>query len=146
MILMAATPTTIMAFLGGSVGTGELLVLFLIILVMFGPRRLPEIARMLGRAMLEMRRAANEFRDHVMDIEVVEHTPRAAQPPPPAQIPGSTPRGALAPTAVVVENPPPNDTTPAADDRVQRPRSTPAPAGTAGSIEGGKAASSGQGG
>ena len=38
------------AFLTGAPGPGELLLLFIVVLVLFGPRRLPEIARMIGRA------------------------------------------------------------------------------------------------
>jgi TatA/E family protein of Tat protein translocase len=57
------------AFLSGSPGWGELVLLFLVVLVLFGPRRLPEIARMIGRVLEEMRRASQEFRDNIMNIE-----------------------------------------------------------------------------
>jgi len=57
------------AFLAGAPGPGELVVLFLVILVLFGPRRLPEIARMIGRTLEELRRASYDFRRQVMDIE-----------------------------------------------------------------------------
>ena len=43
----------------GPLGGFELLVLAAIGLLVFGPRRLPEIGRTLGKAMLEFRRAAN---------------------------------------------------------------------------------------
>jgi len=39
------------AFLGGSPGAGEMLVVFLAILLLFGAKRLPGIARSLGRAL-----------------------------------------------------------------------------------------------
>lgn len=68
MMLLSATPGTL-AFLGGSTGTGEILVLFLVVLILFGPRRLPEMARMVGRAMQDLRRAAQDFRDQVMRID-----------------------------------------------------------------------------
>ncbi|MCE9613987.1 MAG: twin-arginine translocase TatA/TatE family subunit [Lentisphaerae bacterium] len=57
------------AFLSGSAGTSEWLLLFGVILVLFGPRRLPEIARTVGRWMHEARRAANEFRDQIMSLD-----------------------------------------------------------------------------
>ncbi len=57
------------AFLSGSPGPFELLVVFLVILVLFGPRRLPEIARMVGKALHEMRRASEDFRNQIMSIE-----------------------------------------------------------------------------
>lgn len=57
------------AFLAGSVGPGEVLLLFLVVLVLFGPRRLPDIARQLGKVATELRRAAQNFRDQVMQMD-----------------------------------------------------------------------------
>ena len=57
------------AFLPGSPGPLELLIVFIVVLVLFGPRRLPEIARMIGRTLHELRRASDEFRDQIMQIE-----------------------------------------------------------------------------
>ena len=57
------------AFLSGAPGPFEWLVLFFVILLLFGPRRLPEIARTLGRVLEELRRASSEFRDQVMRID-----------------------------------------------------------------------------
>jgi TatA/E family protein of Tat protein translocase len=58
-----------LGFLSGSPGMGELLLLFAVILILFGPRRLPEVAKMIGRAMQELRRASQDFRDQVMRID-----------------------------------------------------------------------------
>lgn len=75
---MAACP----AFLAGSLGPAELLVLFVVILLLFGPKRLPEIARMIAKAMDHMRRASQDFHDQVMDIEKeVMAEPPTASPP-----------------------------------------------------------------
>ena len=41
-------------------GTQELLVIFVIVLVMFGGSKLPEIARSLGRSMHEFKKGINE--------------------------------------------------------------------------------------
>lgn len=46
----------------GSLGGGEVLLIFILALLLFGPRRLPEIGRMLGRSVAEFRKATNEFR------------------------------------------------------------------------------------
>jgi len=43
------------------VGMPELLVILVVALLVLGPKRLPEIARSLGRGMAEFRRASNEF-------------------------------------------------------------------------------------
>ncbi len=58
-----------MAFLSGSAGPMEMIVIFLLILVLFGPRRLPEIAKMIGKTLHELRRASEDFKDQVMAIE-----------------------------------------------------------------------------
>jgi Tat protein translocase TatB subunit len=44
------------------IGFQELLIIMVIALVVFGPQRLPELGRKLGRAMREFRRASDEFR------------------------------------------------------------------------------------
>lgn len=61
-----------LAFLVGSPGYSELFLVFLAVLVLFGPKSLPGIARKLGRVMDELRRASQDFRGHVMDIDDVE--------------------------------------------------------------------------
>jgi len=58
-----------LAFFSGAPGPGELVVVFLVILILFGPRRLPEIARNLGKALAQLRRASHEFKDQIMRID-----------------------------------------------------------------------------
>ena len=68
-----------LAFLSGSPGWGELLLVFAVVLVLFGPRRLPELARMIGKALEELRRASQDFRNEVMRIDTdVKDTVRDA--------------------------------------------------------------------
>ena len=43
-------------------GTTELLVIALVALIIFGPRKLPEIGRKLGRGMAEFKRASEDFK------------------------------------------------------------------------------------
>ena len=47
------------------IGLQEMLVIGVIALLVFGPSRLPELGRMVGRAMREFRRASDEFRSTV---------------------------------------------------------------------------------
>jgi len=61
-----------LAFLGGSPGPMELIVIFLLILVLFGPRRLPEIAKMIGKTLHELRRASEDFKQQIMSIDTEE--------------------------------------------------------------------------
>ena len=49
----------------GSLGIPELIVLFGLALLIFGPRKLPELGRTIGKALSEFRRASNELRGAV---------------------------------------------------------------------------------
>ncbi|HEX7315074.1 MAG TPA: twin-arginine translocase TatA/TatE family subunit [Pyrinomonadaceae bacterium] len=44
------------------IGTTELLVVLLVALVVFGPRKLPELGRSLGRALNQLRAASDDFK------------------------------------------------------------------------------------
>jgi sec-independent protein translocase protein TatA len=46
-------------------GGGELLLIVLAVLVLFGPKKLPELAQSLGRGMREFRRAQREFAEQI---------------------------------------------------------------------------------
>lgn len=72
----------------GSIGMPELLVIFVIALVVFGPRRLPELGRSLGKTMAEFKRATTEIqqtleREVALDAEQQKVAPvqAPAQPP-----------------------------------------------------------------
>src|SRR5437764_4801650 len=45
-----------------SVGTTELLVILVAALILFGPRKLPELSRSLGKGLSEFKRASDEFK------------------------------------------------------------------------------------
>ena len=45
----------------GSIGGPELLLIFVLALLLFGPRKLPEIGRTIGKTLSEFKRATNEF-------------------------------------------------------------------------------------
>jgi sec-independent protein translocase protein TatB len=59
----------VIAFFGGSVGASEWLILFAVILIVVGPRNLPELARKFGRTMEMFRRAADEFKEQLMNMD-----------------------------------------------------------------------------
>lgn len=50
------------------IGTTELLVILGIALVVLGPKRLPELARSLGRGLAEFRRASSDMRREFLDV------------------------------------------------------------------------------
>lgn len=59
----------------------EILVVAVIALIVFGPRRLPEIARSVGKAFSEFRRQANEVRDEFeSNLKAEDDTSRPGRP------------------------------------------------------------------
>jgi TatA/E family protein of Tat protein translocase len=57
----------------GPIGVQEMIAIFVIALLLFGPRKLPELARMIGKALSEFRRAKNELKasleTHLNELE-----------------------------------------------------------------------------
>jgi Tat protein translocase TatB subunit len=72
------------------IGMTELLVIFVIALLVLGPKRLPDLARSLGRGLAEFRRASTDIRREFMDVaDDVRIAPKDlaipdAKPPEPA--------------------------------------------------------------
>lgn len=71
-----------------NLGFSEMIFIFLLALIIFGPKKLPEIGRQIGRALNEFKRASNEFRSQIeseisqLDVETPRQTilPPAAPP------------------------------------------------------------------
>lgn len=80
----------------GSIGMPELIIIFVIALIIFGPRKLPELGRSLGRSLSEFKRASNELRSTLEEeIRVEEHQEAskvAAQPASPISATTAEPR------------------------------------------------------
>ncbi len=53
-----------LAFIGG-VGSGELLLILLVFFVMFGAKRIPELARGLGKGIREFKNATKELKEEL---------------------------------------------------------------------------------
>lgn len=68
------------------IGITELLFILLLALLLFGPRKLPELGRSLGRGLAEFRRASNELRttieDEMQSLEREDSAPRPADDQP----------------------------------------------------------------
>ncbi len=45
--------------------SGEMIFLFLLVLILFGPKKMPEIGRQVARLLNEFKRASNEFRSQI---------------------------------------------------------------------------------
>ena len=65
----------------GSLGMSELLVIFVIALVVFGPRKLPELGRALGKSIAEFKKATSEFQNTIAN-EIREDAARQVVPTP----------------------------------------------------------------
>ena len=63
----------------------ELLVILAVALVVLGPQRLPELARSLGRAMSELRRASLDIKEEIRNLEAQIEEVREPEPPGQAQ-------------------------------------------------------------
>jgi Tat protein translocase TatB subunit len=84
-----------------NLGMPEMIFIFLLALVVVGPKRLPGLARQLGKYMAEFKRASNEFKNQLesemMNIELEERalkekeTPHILPPEPEPMEPSITP-------------------------------------------------------
>ena len=80
------------------IGPGELLLILVIALLLFGPQKLPELGKSLGRAMREFKRATQELQDTIE--REVEDIKRTATVEPPAERPsGALPAPSYRPPA-----------------------------------------------
>src|SRR4029453_15686222 len=93
------------------IGLQEMLVIGVLARLVFGPGKLPELGRMVGRALREFRRASEEFRStvetnlHINDPDPIIAPPASVEPPlavsPPE--PQVSTAADESPTAVAVE-------------------------------------------
>lgn len=63
----------------GSLGFPELIFIFLLALLIFGPKKLPELGRTLGKAMAEFRKATTDLK-RTINAELIEQELREADP------------------------------------------------------------------
>jgi len=113
----------------GSLGMPELLFILVLALLIFGPRKLPDIGRTMGKAMGEFRRATRDLK-RTLDTEIsAEEASRPADPAPvvpaavdpaPAAVPDTVP--ATQPSAPT----PPTTQAPAPPESPSAPDLTPA--------------------
>ena len=70
-----------------NLGFSEMIFIFFLALLIFGPKRLPEIGRQIGEAMTQFKRASNEFKsqleDEIRNMEAEESRKKSSPPEPP---------------------------------------------------------------
>jgi TatA/E family protein of Tat protein translocase len=118
----------------GTLGGPELFLILVIALIVFGPRKLPEIGKSLGRMMNEFKKASNEFRQTLEDeveadklreavrLDSASAVPAHPAPAPVAVEPAGTPIDPAG-TPVVEPADPPADTVSRAEASEGIPRS-----------------------
>ncbi len=95
-------------------GIPEMLFIFFLALLLFGPKKLPEIGRQIGKALSEFKRASNQFKaqidDEIRQLDVEERSRTIAAPAAPAAPEGSV--EASPPKALAAASEPHTETSP----------------------------------
>ena len=73
----------------GPIGMPELIIILTLALIIFGPRKLPELGRSLGKSLGEFKRASNELRN-TLDEEIRIEEERSTRAAKPAEPPAAT--------------------------------------------------------
>ncbi len=94
----------------GPIGGPELFLILIIALIVFGPRKLPEVGRSMGKMLVEFRRASTDFKRTIEgEIEAEKlQTPAPAPSPPPMATEART-NAAPAPAAEATPDPCPSN-------------------------------------
>ncbi|GJM44779.1 MAG: hypothetical protein DHS20C21_16210 [Gemmatimonadota bacterium] len=102
----------------GGIGGPELILVFIVVLLVFGPKKIPEIARAMGKGMREFRRLSVEFQREINIADALEGKDAA---PPAKAAPAKTPPAKAAPAPAntappnTVPSAPKGDTVPKGD-------------------------------
>jgi len=113
----------------GSIGMPELIIIFVIALIIFGPRKLPELGRSLGKSLSEFKRASNELKSTLEEeirldeqranleaSKAASAAAAAAAPPPVYAPPAEATPGAPSESTVIPPAPPAPPTIRRVDD------------------------------
>jgi sec-independent protein translocase protein TatA len=101
--MFASLPS--LAFL--DVGGTELMMIMLVILLLFGSKRMPDLARGIGKTIREFRKATSGLEEELR--RAIETPPSPPQPRKPAAPPGMPPSPIIVPQHPPVETPRPPD-------------------------------------
>lgn len=67
-----------------NMGPGEILLIFLLIVILFGAKRLPELARSMGKSIKEFKHATQGLKDEFDMSKIDDQRTQPAPPPPTA--------------------------------------------------------------
>ncbi len=75
------------------IGMPELIVIFIVALLVFGPKKLPDLGKALGRGLAEFKRATEDLKESLTtDFSLEEEEKPPTQPRPPAEGSASPPQ------------------------------------------------------
>lgn len=116
------------------IGFQEMLIILVVVLIFFGPKRLPDLAKSLGKGIAEFKKASEEVRKGIEDAVKEESADEAPKPPEDLSAYGKAPGSGPAPQEPGTADPaPPTDvpasegSTPPDDAPVEPAPSTGAP-------------------
>jgi len=119
------------------IGFQEMLIILVVVLIFFGPKRLPDLAKSLGKGIAEFKKASDEVRKGIEDAVKEESAEEVPKPPEDLSAYGKAPGSATAPSvpakpepAPPTEVPAPASGTPPDNAPVEPAPSTGAPATT----------------
>ena len=74
------------------IGFQEMLIILVVVLIFFGPKRLPDLAKSLGKGIAEFKKASDEVRKGIEEaVREAETEETAPGPPPPGDAPPTDP-------------------------------------------------------
>jgi len=79
------------------IGFQEMLIILVVVLIFFGPKRLPDLAKSLGKGIAEFKKASEEVRKGIEDAVKEESAAEAPKPPEDLSAYGKAPGSAPAP-------------------------------------------------
>jgi TatA/E family protein of Tat protein translocase len=125
------------------IGFQEMLIILVVVLIFFGPKRLPDLAKSLGKGIAEFKKASDEVRKGIEDAVKEESVPVDPNPPEDLSAYGKAPGNDEAPSvpakpepAPSTEVPAPVSGTPPGNAPVEPASSTGAPAAADGDAQG----------
>lgn len=79
-----------LGFIGSSMSGGEIILILLALLLLFGSKNLPSIARNLGKSMEAFRKASRDVTDEIMRADLDRDPPARTPPPKPVAPPAAS--------------------------------------------------------